>query len=155
MRRTWSGHVTTFQRHRVTKAKIFFSYTIPGYKTNFLIWKALESFFASPCTIFTPGKPQILSRKQAAVLNSTCLFLAVFTFIPITYVTRYKKNRWHSCSEPTYHSQMSSQLSLKTLRFLDENCRSREKKWRKFVPSYINVRYTVKKITWIWTSVLL
>ena len=29
------------------------------------------------------------------------------------------------------------------------------KKWRKFVPSYINVRYTVKKITWIWTSVLL
>ena len=36
---------------------------------------------------------------------------------------------------------MSSQLSLKTLRFLDENCRSREKKLRKFVPSYINVRY--------------
>ena len=33
-------------------------------------------------------------------------------------------------------------------------CRSRNKTWRKFVPSYINVRSTVKKITWIWTSVL-
>ena len=53
----------------------------------------MRDAFASPCTIFTPGKPQILSREQAAVLNSTCLFLAVFTFIPITYVTRYKKNR--------------------------------------------------------------
>ena len=66
--------------------------------------------------------------EQAAILNSARSFLAVFTFILITYVTRYKKNRWHSCSEPTCHGKISSQLLPKTLRCLDENCLSRKKK---------------------------
>lgn len=52
---------------------------------------AFNYFFGSPRTIFAPGKPQILTHGQAAVLNSTRPFLAVFTFISITYVTRSKK----------------------------------------------------------------
>ena len=86
------------------------------------------------------------SRKFYPVNKPQSWFLAVFTFFPITYVTRYKKNRWHSLSEPTYHGQISSRLSPKTLRFLDENCHWRNKTWLKFVPLYINVRSTVKKL---------
>ena len=55
--------------------------------------KGARIIFASPRTIFAPGKLQILSSEQAAILNSARSFLAVFTFILITYVTRYKKNR--------------------------------------------------------------
>lgn len=60
--------------------------------------------------------------------NNNNMNLALFTFIPITYVTRFPKNRWHTSSEPPYHGQLSSQLSPETLRFLDENCLSRKKK---------------------------
>lgn len=35
----------------------------------------------------------------------------------------------------------------KTLRFLDKNCRSRKETLRKFTPSYLNVRSTLKKST--------
>ena len=119
------------------KPKYFFFLCNPWIEDQFSNRRGAYIIFCFTSHNLCPWKTtHSFPRANRSPKFNSPLFFAAFTFIAITYVTRYKKNRWHSCSEPTYHGQISSQLSPK-------------------IQSYINARYTVKKITWIWTSVLL
>ena len=123
----WCGHVTTFPRHRVYESQNIFPLHNPSMEDLF-------SYLRGAWITFYFTSHNLCPLKAA-------------NFIPWTsHNPDLLPCLLSSFSEPTYHGQISSRLSPKTLRFLDENCHWRNKTWLKFVPSYINVRSTVRKL---------
>ena len=145
MRRTWSGHVTTsetqgYESHNIfllhnpwiedqfsnmRGAWIIFCFTLH----NLYSWKTTNSF------------PRASRSPEFNLPVSCCVYLHPHNLRhtlqkePLTFVF------WADVPQSNIEPIITKNPSFSGWKLSFEG-----KKWRKFVPSYINVRYTVKKL---------